>query len=240
MELQDPRPDDLRDGGSRRKGGDARASARGWTMRRWKAFVIALAACPAAATAGIEEHECFSSDNRRRIDGCTELIERAEVATHVIGSAYAMRALAYSLEGRYDSAIRDYDAAIALVPDFAVALNNRAWTYFRSGRPATGLADVETALRLQPTSPHAYDTRAHIRQWLGDSASALRDYEAAMHFGGERMIKLYQCGLAAQKLYTGAIDGAETADLRRALEICVEGTTCDPLPPDEECRDVTS
>ena len=60
-----------------------------------------------------------------------------------------------------------------------------------------------------------------------------------MHFGGERMIKLYQCGLAAQKLYTGAIDGAETADLRRALEICVEGTTCDPLPPDEECRDVT-
>jgi tetratricopeptide (TPR) repeat protein len=209
-------------------------------MRRWKAFVLALAACPAAATAGVDEHDCFSKDNERRIAGCTELLERPGLATQMRGSAYAMRALAYSLRGEYDSAIRDYDASIGLVPDFAVALNNRAWAHFKSGRPFTGLPDVEKSLHLQPTSPHAYDTRAHIRQWLGDSISALRDYEAAMHFGGERMVRLYQCGLAAHKLYGGAIDGAETPDLRRALQICVAGTACDPLPPDEECRAVTS
>jgi tetratricopeptide (TPR) repeat protein len=209
-------------------------------MRRWKAFVLALAANPVAAAAGVDEHDCFSKDNQRRIAACTELIERPGLAAQILGSAYAMRALAYSLKGQYDSAIRDYDAAITLVPDFAVALNNRAWAYFKLGRPATGLADVEESLRLQPTSPHAYDTRAHIRQWLGDSTSALRDYEAAMHFGGERMIRLYQCGLAAHKLYTGATDGADTPDLRRALQMCVEGTACDPLPPEEECRAVTS
>jgi tetratricopeptide (TPR) repeat protein len=209
-------------------------------MRRWKAVVLALAAFPAAAAGGADEHDCFSNDNGRRIAGCTELLERPGLATQIRGSAYAMRALAYSLRGEYDSAIRDYDASIGLVPDFAVALNNRAWAHFKSGRPSTGLPDVEKSLRLQPASPHAYDTRAHIRQWLGDSISALRDYEAAMHFGGERMVRLYQCGLAAHKLYGGAIDGAETPDLRRALQICVEGTACDPLPPDEECRAVTS
>ena len=78
-----------------------------------------------------------------------------------------MRALAYSLKGRYDTAIRDYDAAIAMKPDFAVALNNRAWAYFRWGRAATGLPDVERSLRISPTSAHALDTRAHIRQALG-------------------------------------------------------------------------
>jgi tetratricopeptide (TPR) repeat protein len=213
---------------------------KGWSMRRWKAFVLALAATPAAATAGVDEHDCFSKDNERRIAGCTELVERPGLATQIRGSAYAMRALAYSLKGQYDGAIRDYNAAITLVPDFAVALNNRAWAYFKSGRPVTGLPDVEKSLRLQPTSPHAYDTRAHIRQRLGDSTNALRDYEAAMHFGGERMVRLYQCGLAAHKLYAGAIDGAETPDLRRALQMCAESITCDPLPPDEECRAVTS
>jgi tetratricopeptide (TPR) repeat protein len=226
--------------GSRRNGSDARGFDKGWTKRRWRAFVLTLAASPAAATVGMDQHDCFLHDHQRRIPSCTELIERPSLPTQILGPAYAMRALAYSLKGQYESAIRDYDAAITLVPDSPLALNNRAWAHFKVGRPFTGLPDVEEALRLQPASPHAYDTRAHIRQWLGDSLSALRDYEAAMHFGGERMVRLYQCGLAAHKLYTGAIDGAETPDLRRALQICVENTTCDPLPPDEECRAVTS
>jgi tetratricopeptide (TPR) repeat protein len=212
-------------------------------MTRWKAFVLglALATSPAAAATGaLDEHDCFVGDHQRRIAGCTELIERPGLAGHTLSLAYAMRALAYSLEGQYESAIGDYDAALGLVPDFAVALNNRAWAQFKSGRPAVGLPDVEESLRLQPNNPHAYDTRAHIRQWLGQGSGALRDYEAAMRFGGERIIKLYQCGLAAHKLYAGAIDGAYTPDLRRALQICVEGTACDPLPPDDECRAVTS
>ena len=86
-----------------------------------------------------------------------------------------MRALAYSLKGHYDTAVRDYDAAIAMKPDFAVALNNRAWAYYRWGKASTGLADVEKSLQLSPTSPHALDTRAHIRQALGDPQGAFND-----------------------------------------------------------------
>ena len=170
--------------------------------------VLGLAAGFAGSARADAATDCFSEDIERRIEGCTALIERRDESLADLSLAYAMRALAYSLKGHYDTAIRDYDAAIAMRPDFAVALNNRAWAYFRWGRASTGLADVEKSLQLSPASPHALDTRAHIRQALGDPQGALNDYDKAMWHGGARMIKLYQCGLTEARLYTGEIDGA--------------------------------
>ncbi len=89
-------------------------------------------------------------------------------------------------------------------------------------------------------SHHVWDTRAHLRQSLGDRSLALRDYEQAIRIGGESVIKLYQCGLEAQGLYKGPVDGLYTFDVRSALESCVHSDACDPLPPDEECRNPTS
>ena len=192
---------------------------------------------PARADAAAD---CFSEDIERRIEGCTALIEQRDESVADLSLAYAMRALAYSLKGRYDTAIRDYDAAIAMKPDFAVALNNRAWAYFRWGKAATGLPDVERSLQLSPTSPHTLDTRAHIFQTLGRPQDALRDYDKAMFYGGARMIKLYQCGLTEARLYTGEIDGTWRPELTQALEKCVLDKGCDPLPADEHCRAATS
>jgi hypothetical protein len=62
----------------------------------------------------------------------------------------------------------------------------------------------------------------------------------AMRFGGERMVKLYQCGLQSQGLYGGDMTGRYSPELRRALESCIAKPSCDPLPADEECRRVTS
>jgi Tfp pilus assembly protein PilF len=202
--------------------------------------VLALCAAPAASARSEAAADCFSEDIDRRIEGCTALIEQRNQSASDLSFAYAMRALAYSLKGRYDSAIRDYDVAIAMKPDFAVALNNRAWAYFRWGKAATGLPDVEKSLQLSPTSPHALDTRAHIRQALGDPAGALRDYDQAMWYGGPRMIKLYQCGLTEARLYEGEIDGTWRPEVTQALEKCVRTKTCDPLPADEQCRAATS
>jgi hypothetical protein len=61
-----------------------------------------------------------------------------------------------------------------------------------------------------------------------------------VRYGGEHLVKLYQCGLEAQGIYKGPIDGYYTKDLRRAFEVCVTRETCDPLPADEECRAATS
>ncbi len=214
-------------------------------LKRFRQLVFGAVAACLSATAPLvaqvlENHECYGEDNERRIKACSELIDTPGISLENQSAAFAMRALSHSLKGAYDTAIRDYDQAIRIVPDFAVALNNRAWAYFKSGRAAMGLTDVEKSLALDPSSPHTYDTRAHIKQWTGQPSAALADYERAMAFGGQRMIKLYQCGLAAAGLYKGPADGFSSYELRRAMEICVQGTTCDPLPPDEECKAATS
>jgi len=211
-------------------------------MRRWGAIVLglALAALPALAQGVPDNHDCFSDNLERRISGCSELIGTPGIDPNTLAHAYAMRALGRSLQTQYETAIRDYDQAIRIMPDFAVALNNRAWAYFKWGRGADGLADVEKSLRLDRWSHHAYDTRAHILQMLGDAASALRDYERAMTIGGARFVKLYQCGLAMAKLYSGPTDGVYSVEMKVALRTCVQSASCDPLPPDEDCRPTTS
>src|SRR5215813_8533943 len=121
-------------------------------MKRLFAIFVVLSAVlaqPALARADAAS-DCFSEDIERRIEGCTALIEGRDESVADLSLAYAMRALAYSLKGLYDTAIRDYDRAITMKPDFAVALNNRAWAYFRWGKAATGLADVERSLQLSP------------------------------------------------------------------------------------------
>jgi tetratricopeptide (TPR) repeat protein len=211
---------------------------------RTNAVLVLVLACAAVLATnpsfGQSALDCFGEDNERRIVGCSEIIASPGTAPEELATAYAMRALGFSLKGLYDLALPDYDKALSINPDFAVALNNRAWALFKAGRAREGLPDVEKSLALGPGSAHTYDTRAHIRQALGNPAGAMADYVLAMRFGGERMIKLYQCGLQAQGLFEGKVDGIYTPSMREALEACVRSTTCDPLPADEECRAATS
>jgi tetratricopeptide (TPR) repeat protein len=208
----------------------------------WSAKVAAAAVALALSGAASAEvaTDCFSEDNERRYAGCTAIIESPNVTDAERSHAYSMRALSLSLKQQYEQSIQDYDRAIALNPNFAVALNNRAWAYYKWGRGADGLADVEQSLRLNPMSEHTWDTRAHIRQKLGNHGGAFTDYQQAMILGGTRMVKLYQCGLSASGLYRGRIDGIYSDELRDALKTCADSNTCDPLPADEECRDPVS
>lgn len=183
---------------------------------------------------------CYADNYDLRIRGCTELIERGGLSRYDLGMAYASRALGYSMLRRYEAAIEDYGRSLALIPDSAMALNNRAWAYFRMGRPADGESDVERSLRIDPTSAPAYDTRAHIHQALGRSAPALRDYKDAIAWGGSEFVTMYQCGLTAQGLYRGPVDGVDNPELGAALAVCVESADCDPLPADKDCKGATS
>ena len=204
------------------------------------ALGLGAALAGAAPAAADSEEDCFSTDTERRISGCTDLIDRNALDPGDMSLAYSLRALAFSLKGQFERAIRDYDASIQLDPDSATALNNRAWAYFKSGAPEKGEEDVARSLAIEPESPYSLDTRAHIAQSLGDTESALKDYQRAINAGGEKIIKLYQCGLQAQGLYSGDVDGFFSRDVRKALESCVANPKCDPLPADEECRKVTS
>ncbi len=189
----------------------------------------------------LSTHDCFANDAMMRIRGCTELLQRKSLDPGTRSRAFATRALGLSLIGRYTDAIKDYDSALAIIPDYPIALNNRAWALFKLGRVVEAQPDVEKSLALDPTSPHAYDTRAHVRQALGQRSAALKDYNLAMRLGGPKMVKLYQCGLQGSGHYIGAVTGIITEQLKLALKECVTAATqCDPLPPDEECKIATS
>lgn len=216
-----------------------RTSARIFWARLIAVGGLALALSPIARAEGVAT-DCFSEDNERRFAGCTAIIENKESGDGERAQAYSMRALSQSLKQQYGAAIQDYDAAISINPNFPVALNNRAWAYFKWGRAGDGLSDVEQSLRLNPMSEHTWDTRAHIRQVLGNHGGAFTDYQQAMIIGGSRMVKIYQCGLSANGLYRGRIDGIFSDELRDALKTCADQSTCDPLPADEECRDPLS
>lgn len=184
--------------------------------------------------------DCMSNEQERRIQGCSQIISEATAPPQDLSRAYAMRALAFSLQQKFDLAMTDYDKAIELDPSSAIAFNNRAWTLFRSGEASRAMGDVNRSLTLEPNSPHALDTRAHIYQSMGQPNRAMRDYERAMLFGGARMIMLYQCGLQSAGLFEGKPDGLFTATLTQALAVCVKKPDCDPLPPEEDCRFTTS
>lgn len=209
--------------------------------RLWALAAIAVLVllCQGAVRAEVAT-DCLSEDWERRIPGCSAIIDNPAATPEQRTQAFALRALALSLKGQYERAIQDYDEALRLAPNFAVALNNRAWAFYKWGRGPDGLADVEKSLQLNPLSEHTWDTRAHIRQTLGNFDGAFADYEQSVNLGGERMIKLYQCGLAAQGLYKGRLDGFYTDEVRTALRTCSNSRTCDPVPADEECRDPTS
>ena len=200
------------------------------------ALLFLLASLGTANADILKSHDCFANDAMLRIRGCTELLERQDLPPETRAAAFATRALGLSIIGRQKEAISDYDKALEIVPDYAVALNNRAWALYKLGRIDEASPDVEKSLRLDPQSPHAYDTRAHIRQFRGQWKAALRDYYRAMQHGGPRMVKLYQCGLQANGHYFGAPTGIVTEQLEFALKECVKTPKCDPLPPDEECK----
>lgn len=189
-----------------------------------------------AAAADSNAAECMSDDNERRISGCTVIIENPSTSPFDRSTALAQRGLALSIKGLLDRAIDDYNAALAILPNAPATLNNRAWALFRSGRGREGLPDIEQSLMLNPESEHSWDTRAHIRQMMGNFDGAIRDYEMAVHLGGEKMIKLYQCGLGERGIYRGHMHGIYDADTKEALRFCARKADCDPLPSDEKCE----
>ena len=216
----------------------AGSTGAGWIATL--ALATAIAASARADDSLSSYNDCFGAESLRRVEGCSALIESGGVGQYKLPEVYAMRALALSLKGDYAGAIQDYDMAIGLRPDYAVALNNRAWAHFKSGKPDQAWPDVEKSLELQPQAAHSLDTRAHLRQLKGDHKGALNDYTKSMFYGGQEMIKLYQCGLTEAGFYEGKVDGIWRREVQEALEQCVLKPTCDPLPADEHCRPATS
>ena len=70
---------------------------------------------------------------------------------------YNNRGVAYHLQGQYQRAIQDFDQAIRLQPDNAIAYNNRGGDYGRMGQTQRAILDFDKAIELDPDNAEAYN-----------------------------------------------------------------------------------
>lgn len=100
--------------------------------------------------------------------------------------------------GQYKNAIRDYNEAIRLDPQFAYAYNNRGKAYEALGQYQRAIQDYDEAIRLDElNSPDSYVfikyiNRGNAYKQLGQYDRALADYDQAIRYYPE-MGMLY-CG----------------------------------------------
>ena len=92
----------------------------------------------------------------------------------------------YFEEGRFEDAIAEYDEALRLDSQYAVAYYNRGAAYFTLGQFERAIEDYGEAIRLTPNDPGAalsHAGRAMAYTALGQDADAQPDIAKAVELG---------------------------------------------------------
>ncbi len=82
-------------------------------------------------------------------------------------------------KGEYALALSDYDKAVTLKPDNAVAFLNRGRTHYSLKDFPKASADFNKAIELDPKDAKAYYSRGLLHESLGELDKALADYQRA-------------------------------------------------------------
>jgi tetratricopeptide (TPR) repeat protein len=85
--------------------------------------------------------------------------------------------------GDNDAALKDYNTAIGIDPEYQYAYTTRCETRLQLDDLAGALADCNTALRLDATDPLSYEDRGDVYFQRQSYALALQDYDKAIELG---------------------------------------------------------
>jgi Tfp pilus assembly protein PilF len=96
---------------------------------------------------------------------------------NALSNAYVDRGVAQKDK---DAELADYDEALRINPDNAVALNNRAAAYTAKGEYDNAIQDLDRAIKLKPDYARAFRNRGDAHRGKGDRASAGADYKQAL------------------------------------------------------------
>ena len=121
-------------------------------------------------------------------------------------TAHCNRGIACAATGRLSEAVQDYDMAIVLNPDYALAFNNRGLARAALGRLAEAIGDYGQAIELNPDYAEAYVNRGIAYAWTGRSDEAIRDFDQALSLDPEYALGYYNRGLACAE--SGRLDDA--------------------------------
>lgn len=180
---------------------------------------VIVFAPPAAAVSEEEWRSCARAGGNSvdlPIRGCTAVIDAGRQFLEKLVAAYNNRGVAFRSNGEIDRAIEDYDQAIALKPDYYVAINNRGVALMNKGELDRAIADFDRAVQIKPDYHPAFYSRAVAYGRKGHFGRAIADYDVVIRVDPKNAALLHQRG--ALKLKSGDATGGE-ADIRRAESI---------------------
>lgn len=166
-----------------------------------------------------------------RISACTRLI-RGQVGTpHQRAEVYRTRGIALKVLGRHTDALRDFDQALSVDPDFTDVLLRRANQRSKLGDQVGALADFDRAVRSRQHDPAILEARAYFYLSNNNAKRAAADFDSALRLRGPNDPDLYGVyhnrGLYEFENgdYTSAIDHLSLGIASRAddpLELSIE------------------
>jgi tetratricopeptide (TPR) repeat protein len=115
-----------------------------------------------------------------------------------------------------DGAVRAFDRALELDPEYAESFNERGFTFALMGDPARGLRDLDRALELEPDHAAARLRRGIVRGWSGDLPGAIADFSRLIDAGVGGASAYLQRGIARLNL---GDDRSALVDLERAVAL---------------------
>lgn len=119
-------------------------------------------------------------------------------------------------QGHFDAGIANYDEAIRLKPDYAMAYNNRGIAHSKSGDLRHALLDFTEAIGLEPEFAEFYNHRGLAYHKQQDYHNAILDYTEAIELAPDYAVAYNNRGTA--RVYQGDDEGA-IVDYRQALRI---------------------
>ena len=114
-------------------------------------FATLMVVSPAAQQSPAQTW-CYGNDSTddQTIAGCTRVIQSGREDQRDLASAYFNRGLVYGHKSDFDRAIRDFDQAIKINPNYVEALYSRGLTYSNKGLWDRAIQDYDEAIKLSP------------------------------------------------------------------------------------------
>jgi tetratricopeptide (TPR) repeat protein len=122
----------------------------------------------------------FGIDLKGAVDGAGKVLDLTDTAAEPADApGYGRRGALLASRGKFDAAIADFDKAVALAPNDADYVLQRARARLGNRQVLLGSGDLDKAVTLDPANAEARLVRAQLRLGARDPGGALSDLKVA-------------------------------------------------------------
>ncbi|MGC1447782.1 MAG: tetratricopeptide repeat protein [Xanthobacteraceae bacterium] len=141
------------------------------------AVMLALSIAPAAALTDKDKSDCEQmTAPSLKVAACTRILSAANLPADLQAFGHHHRGVGLLLQGKYDDAIVEFNAALKADPSYAKSYNSRGNAWRAKGEVDFAIADFNAAIGLDPNFAFPYNGRASAYADKGDYDKAIADY----------------------------------------------------------------